>query len=225
MLSRHSALLGGAAEIAFCPRLSSVLQSLSHVCFCATPWTAACQASLSSPISWSLLKFMSVESIMPSNHLILCCPFSSYPQSFPASGSFPMNQLFASSGQRIGISASAFPMNEYSGLVSFRTDWFGLLTVQRDLEESSPAPQYKSVSSSVLRLLCDPALTSVHDYWKNHGLTVWTFVRKVMSLLFNMLSKFVIAFLPRSKCLLILWLQSPSAVILEPKKRLRIYLY
>ena len=74
MLSRHSALLGGAAEIAFCPRLSSVLQSLSHVCFCATPWTAARQASLSSPISWSLLKFMSVESIMPSNHLILCCP-------------------------------------------------------------------------------------------------------------------------------------------------------
>ena len=136
-----------------------------------------------------------------------------------------MNQLFASSGQRIGISASAFPMNEYSGLVSFRIDWFGLLTVQRDLEESSPAPQCKSVSSSVLRLLCDPALTSVHDYWKNHGLTVWTFVRKVMSLLFNMLSKFFIAFLPRSKCLLISWLQSPSAVILEPKKRLRIYLY
>ena len=78
-----------------------------------TPWTAACQVSLSFTISWNLHKFMSTESVMPSNHFILCCPFSSCPQSFPASGSFPISQLFASGSQSIGVSASTsvFPMN------------------------------------------------------------------------------------------------------------------
>ena len=85
-------------------------------------------------------------------------------------------------------------------------------------QASSPAPQFKSISSSALGLLYGPALTSVHDYWKNHTLTIWIFVGKVMSLLYNMLSRFVIAFFPRSKFLLISWLQLPSRVILEPKK-------
>ena len=88
----------------------------------------------------------------------------------------------------------------------------------RDSQESSPTLQFKSINSSVLRVLYSPILTSIHDYWKNHSLTRLTFVGKIMSLLFNMLSRLVIAFLPRSKCLLISWLQSPSAVVLQPKK-------
>ena len=145
-------------------------------------------------------------------------PFSSCPQSFPASCSFPMRQFFASGGQSIGASASAsvLPMNIQ--------DWFPLgLTVwsscsPRDSQESSPTPQFKSVNSSVLRFLYVPTFTSIHDYWKTITLTRQTFVGKVLSLLFNVLSRFVIAFLPRSKHVLISWLQSPSAVILEPRK-------
>ena len=96
-------------------------------------------------------------------------------------------------------------------------DWLDLLAVQGTCK-SSPAPQFKSINSSMLSFLCSPTLTSMHDYWKNHiALTRWTFVDK-MSLLLNMLSRLVITFLPRSKCLLISWLQSPSAVILEPAK-------
>ena len=156
--------------------------------------------------------------MMPSNHPILL------------SSIFPSIRVFSNeSALRIKWpkywNFSFSPSNEYSELVSFRIDWFDLLAVQRDLQESSPAPQYKSITSSAFRLLHDPALMSVHDYWKNHVLTIWTFVHKVMSLLFNMLSRCVIAFLPRSKYLLISWPQSPSAVILEPKKRPRIYRY
>ena len=87
-----------------------------------------------------------------------------------------------------------------------------------DSQESSPKPQFRSINSSALSFLYSPTLTSIYDYWKKHSLTRWTFVAKVMSLLFNMLSRLVIAFLPRNKCLLISWLQSPSAVILELKK-------
>ena len=88
----------------------------------------------------------------------------------------------------------------------------------RDSQESSPTPQFKSINSPALSLLYNPALTSIHDHWKNIAFTTWTFVGKVMSLLLNMLSRLVITFLPRSKCLLMSWLQSPSAVSLEPKK-------
>ena len=104
--------------------------------------------------------------------------------------------------------------NKYSGFISFRIDWFDLLAVQ-GTQESSPTPQFESINSSALSLLYSPTLTSIHDYWKNHS---FDFVGKVMSLLFNILSSLVIAFLPRSECLLISWLQSPSAVTLEPKK-------
>ena len=95
-------------------------------------------------------------------------------------------------------------------------DWTDLLAVQ-GTQEFVPTPQFKSTNSSALTFLYNPTLTSIHDHWKNHSLTRRTFVGKVMSLLFNMLSRLVITFLPRSKRLLISWLQSPSAVILEPK--------
>ena len=107
--------------------------------------------------------------------------------------------------------------NFYSGLISFRIDWFDLLAVQGTLK-SSPTPQFKSINSSLLSFLYSPTLTSIHDYWKTRVLNRWTFVVKVVSLLFNMLSRLVITFLPSSKCLLIFWLQSLSAVILEPPK-------
>ena len=98
-------------------------------------------------------------------------------------------------------------------------DWLDLLAVQGTLKEPSPTPQFKSINSSALSFLYSLALTSIHDHWKNLSFTRQTFVGKVMSLLFNMLSRLVITFLPKSKRLLISWLQSPSAVILEPRKR------
>ena len=129
-----------------------------------------------------------------------------------------MSPFFASGGQSIGVSASA------SVLLMNIQDWFplGLMDwypcILRDSQESSPIPQFKSTNSSVLSFLYSSTLTSLHDYWKAIALTRQTFVGKVMFLLFNMLFRLVITFLPRSKCLLISWLQSPSAVILEPQK-------
>ena len=111
---------------------------------------------------------------------------------------------------------SISPSNEYSGLISFRMDWLDLLDVQGTPRESSPTAQFKSINSSAFSFLYNTTFISIHDYRKTIALTRWTFVGKVMSLLFNMLSRFIITFLPRSKCLLISWLQSPSAVILEP---------
>ena len=147
----------------------------------ATPWTAARQTPLSFTISWSLLKLMSIESVMPSNHHIPCCPLSSHLQSFPASGSFKMSQFFTSGGQSFGASASAsvLPVNIQ--------DWFpwgltGLISL---------------LSRGLARVLLQ------------------TFVNKVMTLDFNTLSRFVIVFLPKSRCLLISWLKSSSTVILE----------
>ena len=119
-------------------------------------------------------------------------PFSSRLQSSRASGSFPRSQFFKWVGQSI---FSISPSNEYSGLISFRMDWLDLLAVQG----TSPTPKFKSINSSAPNFLYNPTLTSIHDYWKNHSLTRWTFVSKVMFLLFNILSRLVIAFLPRSK--------------------------
>ena len=130
------------------------VQLLSRVQLFATPWTAACQASLSITNSQSLLKLMSIESVMPSNLQSSVIPFSSCLQSFPASGSFLMNQFFASGGQSIGVSASASvsPSNEYLGLISFRMDWLDPLTVQQTLksllqhhssEASNPQPNIR----------------------------------------------------------------------------------
>ena len=151
---------------------------------------------------------------MPSNKLMLCFLFSSCLQSCPASESFPMSQFFPSGGQSIDVSTSAsvLPM---MGLISFRIDWLYLLAVQGTLKSllqhhSSKAPIQK------LSFLHSPTLNPCMTTGKNIALTRWTFVGKVMSLLMNMLSRLVITFLPRSKHLLISWLQSPSAVILEP---------
>ena len=115
------------------------------------------------------------------------------------------------------FSFSISPSNEYSGLILFSIDWFDLLAVQGTLKSLL---QYhnSSINSSELSFLYSLTLTSIHDYWKIIALTRWTLFRKVMSRLFNLLSRLVIAFLPRSKCLLISWLWSPSAVISEPKK-------
>ena len=153
------------------------------------------------------------------NHLILCHPFSSRLQSFPATGCFPMSQFFASGDQSIGVSASAsVHSNEYSGLISFRMDWLDLLAVQ---ETFKSLVQYHSLKAPILQCSAFFIVQLSHPYMttgKTITLTRWTFVGKVMSLLFNMLSRLVIPFLPRSKRLLISWLQSPSAVILEPRK-------
>ena len=135
-------------------------------------------------------------------------PFSSCPQSFPASGSFPLNQFFASGGQIIRVSASAWvvPMNTQEGSPLGSTDWISLQS--KGPQEASPTPQFKSISSSALNILYGSTLTSIHDYWKNHSLDYMYLCpsSKVMSLLFNILSMLVITFLPRSKRLLSSWL-------------------
>ena len=197
----------------------SSFQSLSCVWLFATLWTAACQASLSITNSQSLLKLVSV-SVMPSNHLILCCPLLLHLQSFPASGSSPMSQFFASVGQSIGVcSFSISPSNAYSGLISFRIDSFDVLAVQRThtslFQHHTSKASILWCSGLFIVLLFHPYMTT----GKSIAWTKWTFVGKVMSLLFNNLSSLVITFLPRSKHLLISWLQSPSAVILEPAEK------
>ena len=141
--------------------------------------------------------------------------FSSCPQSFPASGSFPVSQLFASGGQSFSFSIS--PSYEYSGLMSFRIDWFDL-AVQGTLKSLL---QHRHSKALILQCSAFFIVQLSHPYMttgKTIALTRWTFVSKVMSLLFNVLSRFIIAFLPRSKHFLISWLQSPSAVILEHRK-------
>ena len=136
-----------------------------------------------------------------------------------------MSQFFTSGGQSIGVSASTSPSSEYSGLISFRMDWLDLLAVQGTLKNLL---QHRSSKASILWHSAFFMVQLSHPYMttgKTIALTRWTFVDKVMSLLFNMLSRFVIAFLPRSKYLLISWLQSPTAVISEPKKRKSIIVF
>ena len=179
-----------------------VVQLLSHVQLFATLWTAARQASLSFTISRNLLKLTSVESVMPSNHLILCHPFSFCPQSFPALGSFSNESALSIRWPKYwNFSFSISPSSEYSGLISFRIDWLDLLIVQGTLKSLL---QHHSLKASILR---HPAFFMVqlsHPYMttgKTIALTRQTFVSKVIFLLCNMLSMFVIAFFSRSKCL------------------------
>ena len=157
---------------------------------------------------------------MPSNHLSSVVPLlSSCLQTFPALGSFPMNQLFISGGQSTGVLASTpSPPNEYLGLIFCKTDWLDLLAVQGT---SKSLLQHHSLKASTLWHSAFFMVQLSHAYMTTGKIMVlnfWTFVGKVVSLLFNMLSRLVIAFLQRSKLLLISWLQSPSAVILKPKK-------
>ena len=158
------------------------------------------------PVLYSLPEFahfISIESVMLSSHLIPCHPLLLLPSIFPSIRVFS-NELALRIRWPKYWSYSISPSNEYSELISFRVDWFDFLAVQ-ETQESSPAPQFKSISPSAFSLYC-PSLKSIHDYWKNHSFDYMDFVGKVMSVLFNMLSMFVIAFLPRSKHLLILWL-------------------
>ena len=162
---------------------------------------------------------MSIESVMPSNHLILCRPLFSRLQSSPASGSFPMSQFFSSGDQSIGVAASA------SVLPTNTQDWFPLGWTSWISLQSKSLLQHHSSKISILWHSAFFIVQLSHPYMttgQTIALTRWTFVGKVMSLLFNMLSRLVIAFLSKSKHLLISWLQSPSAVILDPKKRIHL---
>ena len=143
--------------------------------------------------------------------------FFSSPQSCPASGSFPMSRLFTSGGQSIGASVSVLPMNIQGWFPSGLT-WFNLLAVQRLSSVFSSTTVWRHQFFSAPPFFNCPTLTSIHDYWEKHGFDYTTFINKVMLLLFNTLSRLVIAFLQRSRCLLISWLKSPSVVILELKK-------
>ena len=190
----------------------SSVQSLSRVRLFVTPWTAARQASLSITNSQSSLKLMSIKSVMPSSHLILCCPLLLLPPIPPSIRVFSNEStLHMRWPKHWSFSFSIIPSKEHPGLISFRMNGLvGSPCSPRDSQESSPPPQFKSINSSVLSFLHSPTLTSVHDFTgKTIALTRRTFVGKIMSLLFNMLSRLVITILPRSKCLLISWLQSP----------------
>ena len=194
-----------------------VVQSLSHVRLFVTPWTAAHQASLSFSISQSLFKLMSIESVMPSNNLILCLPLLFLPSILPGIRVFSNESTLCIRWPKYwSFSFSISPSNEYSGLISFSMDWFDLLAVQGTLKNLF---LHHSAKASVLQHSAFFIVQFSHPYMttgKTIALTKWTFVGKVMSLFLNMVSRFVIAFLPRSKHLLISWLQSPSTVILEP---------
>ena len=180
-----------------------------------TPWTAARQVSLSITNSQSLLKLMSIEPMMPSNYLILCHPLLLPPSIFPSIRVFSSELVLPIRWPKFwSFSFSISPSSEYSGLVSFRMDWSDLLAAQGTLKSLL---QHHS-SKAILQL---SAFFIVHSHpymttGKTIALTRQTFVGKVMPLLFNMLSRLVIAFLPRSKHLLISWLHSPPAEILEP---------
>ena len=197
----------------------SLVQSLSHVQLFATPWTAACQDFQSSTNSCSLLKLMSIKSVMTSNHLILHCSLLLPPSVFPSIRVFSNESVLHIKWPKYwSFSFNISPSNEYSRLISFRMDWLDLFAVQGTLKNLL---QHHSSKASILRLSAFFIVQLSHPYMttgKTIALTRQTFVGKVMSLLFNMMSRLVIALLLRSKCLLISWLQSPSAVILEPKK-------
>ena len=161
---------------------------------------------------------MSIDFMMLSSHLILCLSILLLPSIFPSIRVFSSESALCIKWPKYwSFSFSNNSFNKYSGLIFFRIDWFDLLAV-KDSQESFPTLQFKNISSFVLRLLFGSILTSIHDYWKNQSFDIQTFVNKVRSLPFNILSRFVIDFLPRSKCLLISWLPSLSSVILEPKK-------
>ena len=194
-------------------------QSLSCIQLFVTPWTAACQASLSITNSRSLPKLMSIELVMPSNHLILCRPLFLLPSIFPNITVFSNKSVLHIRWPKYwSFSFNISPFNEHSGLISFKMHWLDLLGVQGTLK---CLLQHYSSKTSILQCSAFFIVQLSHPYMttgKTIALTRWTFVGKVMSLLFNMLSRLVITFLPRSKHLLISWLQLPSAVILEPRK-------
>ena len=196
-----------------------VVQSLRHVQLFVTPWATARQDSLSITNSRSLLKLMSIELVMPSNHLILCRPLLLLSPIPPSIKVFSNESTLRMRWPKDwSFSFSIIPSKEIPGLISFRMDWLDLLAVQGTLKS---LVQYHSSKASILQHSAFFTVQLSHPYMttgKTIGLSRRTFVGKVMSLLFNMLARMVITFLPRSKHLLISWLQSPSAVILDPPK-------
>ena len=167
--SFHSCLKERRCQTIFKLPYSSV-QSLSCVWLFVTPWTAASQVSLFIINSWSLLKFMFIESVMPSNRLIFCHPLLLLPSIVPRIRVFTTSYFFTSSGHNIGASASAsvLPMNIQDWLP---LGWNGWIPLQsKGNQESSPTPQFKSINSSALSFLYSPTLTPIHDHWKNHSL-------------------------------------------------------
>ena len=197
----------------------SSVQWLSRVWLFVTPWIAARQASLSITNSQSSLRFRSIESMMPSSHLILCRPLLLLPSNPPSIRVFSNESTLCMRWPGYwSFSFSIISSKEHPGLISFRMDWLDLLAVQGTLKSLL---QHHSANASILQHSAFFTVQLSHPYMttgKTIALTRWTFVGKVMPLLLNMLSRLVITFLPRSKCLLISWLQSPSPVILDPKK-------
>ena len=176
-----------------CHWVLSSVQSLSHVRFFVTPWTATFQASLSITNSWSLLKLMSIESVIPSNHLTLCHPLLLLPSIFPCIRVFSNEAVLCiRCPKHWSFSFNISPANEHSGLISFRMDWLDLLAVQGNLKSLL---QHHSSKASILQCSAFLIVQLSHPYMttgKTIALTRWTFVGKVMSLLFNMVSSLVI---------------------------------
>ena len=173
----------------------------------ATPWTAACQVSLSIANSQSLPKLMSTASVMPLNHLILCWPLVLLPSIFPSIRVFPNESVLRIRRPKYwSVSFSISYSSDYSGLISFRMDWLDLLAVQGILKSLLQHHRLKASflwrSTFFIVQLSHPYMTTE----KTRAFTRWTIVGKETPLLFNMLSRLVITFLPRSKCLLISWL-------------------
>ena len=196
----------------------SSVQLLSRVQLFATPWIAACQASLSITNFQSLLKLMPIESVMPSSHLILCRPLLLLPPIPPKIRVFSNESTLRMKWPKYwSFNFSISPSYEHPGLISFRMDWLDLLAVQGTLKSLL---QHHSSKAAILQCSDFFTVQLSHPYMttgKTITLTRWTFVGKLMSLLFNMLSRLVITFF-QGVSILIPWLQSPSAVILEPPK-------
>ena len=144
----------------------SSVQSLSHVWLFVTPWTAACQASLSITNSRSLLRLISIESVMTSNHLFLCCPLLLLPSILPRIRVFSNESALLIRWPKFwSFSFTISPSNEYAGLISFGMDWLDLLAVQETLKSLLQTPQFKSINFLALSFLYSPTLTSIHEYW------------------------------------------------------------
>ena len=152
-----------------CWVLNVVIQLLSSVRLFATTWTIACEASLPFTLSWSLFICMTIESVMPSNDLILCIPLLLLPSTFLSIKFFSSESALCIRWPKYwSLSFSISPFNECSGLISFRIVWFNLLAIQGTLKSLLQHHSSKVINSLVLSLLYGPALTSIHDYWKNH---------------------------------------------------------
>ena len=197
------------------PRVAVVVHSLSHVWLFATPWTAAWQASLSSTISWSLLNLMTIEAVTPSNHLILCHPLLLLPSIFPSIRVFSNQSALCIRWLKYwSFSFNISPSNEYSGLIYFRIDWFDLLAVQGTLKSLL---QHHNSKASILWHSAFFMVQLSYPYMttgETTALTIWTSVGKVMSLLCNTLSRFVISFLSQEQESF----NFMAAVILETRK-------